>query len=34
MLKEMFRPKKEEVNGEWWRLQNEELHDFYSLVSG
>ena len=29
VLREMFRPKKNEVTGEWERLHNEELYDLY-----
>jgi len=27
----IFGPRRDEVTGEWRRLQNEELNDFYSL---
>jgi hypothetical protein len=29
----MFGPKRDEVTGGWRKLQNEQLHDFYSLSS-
>jgi hypothetical protein len=29
----IFGPKRDEVSGEWRKLQNEELHDLYSLPS-
>jgi hypothetical protein len=29
VLRRIFGPKREEVNGEWSRLQNEELNDLY-----
>jgi len=29
VLKEMFGPERDEVTGEWRRLQNEELNDLY-----
>jgi hypothetical protein len=28
-LKNILRPKREEVTGDWRKLQNEELHDLY-----
>jgi hypothetical protein len=30
VLRRIFRPKREEVKGEWRKLQNEELNDLYS----
>jgi hypothetical protein len=30
VLRKIFRPKRDEVRGEWRRLHNEELHDLYS----
>jgi hypothetical protein len=30
VLKRIFRPKRDEVTGEWRRLHNEELHHLYS----
>jgi hypothetical protein len=30
MLRRIFGPKRDEVTGEWRKLQNEELHDLYS----
>jgi hypothetical protein len=30
VLRKIFRPKRDEVTGEWRRLHNEELHDLYS----
>jgi hypothetical protein len=30
VLRRIFRPKRDEVTGEWRRLHNEELHDLYS----
>jgi hypothetical protein len=30
MLRRIFRPKRDEVTGEWRRLHIEELHDMYS----
>jgi hypothetical protein len=30
VLRRIFGPKKDEVTGEWRKLQNEELHNFYS----
>jgi hypothetical protein len=29
-LKRIFRPKRDEVTGEWRKLHNEELHNLYS----
>jgi hypothetical protein len=29
-LRRVFRPKREEVAGDWRRLHNEELHNLYS----
>jgi hypothetical protein len=29
----LFRPKRDEVTGEWEKLHNEELNDFYSSPS-
>ena len=31
VLRRVFRPKREEVTGEWRKLHNEELSDLYSL---
>jgi len=31
VLRRVFGPKKDEVTGEWIKLQNEELRDLYSL---
>jgi hypothetical protein len=31
--RKIFGPKREEVRGEWRKLHNEELHNFYSLPS-
>jgi hypothetical protein len=31
LLRRIFEPKRDEVTGEWRKLHNEELHDFYSL---
>jgi hypothetical protein len=33
MLRRMFGPKRDEVMGEWRKLNNEELHDLYSSPS-
>jgi hypothetical protein len=33
VLRRIFGPKGDEVTGEWRKLHNEELHDFYSLPS-
>jgi len=30
MLRRIFGPRKDEVTGEWRRLYNEEINDFYS----
>jgi hypothetical protein len=30
VLRKIFGPKRDEVTGEWRKLQNEELRDFYS----
>jgi hypothetical protein len=30
VLRSIFGPKRDEVTGEWRKLQNEELHDLYS----
>jgi hypothetical protein len=30
VLRRIFGPKREEVTGEWKKLNNEELHDLYS----
>jgi hypothetical protein len=32
MLRRIFEPKREEVEGGWRRLHNEELHNMYSLL--
>ena len=31
VLRRVFRPKRDEVTGEWRKLHNEELRDLYSL---
>jgi hypothetical protein len=31
VLRRVFEPKRDEVTGEWRKLQNEELRDTYSL---
>jgi len=31
VLKRIFGPKRDEVTGEWRKLQNEEINDLYSL---
>jgi hypothetical protein len=31
VLRRVFGPKRDEVTGEWRKLQNEELNDLYSL---
>jgi hypothetical protein len=31
VLRKVFGPKRDEVTGEWRKLHNEELNDFYSL---
>jgi hypothetical protein len=33
VLRRMFRPKRDEVTGEWRKLYNEELNDLYSSPS-
>jgi hypothetical protein len=33
VLRRIFGPKRDEVTGEWRKLQNEELHDLYSSPS-
>jgi hypothetical protein len=33
MLRRIFGPKRDEVTEEWRKLDNEELHDLYSLPS-
>jgi hypothetical protein len=33
VLRKIFRPKRDEVTGEWRKLHNEELRDLYSLTS-
>jgi hypothetical protein len=33
VLRRIFRPKKDEVTGEWRKLQNKELHSLYSSLS-
>jgi hypothetical protein len=33
VLRKVFVPKRDEVIGEWSKLQNEELNDLYSLPS-
>jgi hypothetical protein len=33
VLRRIFGPKRDNVNGEWRKLQNEELHDLYSSPS-
>jgi hypothetical protein len=33
VLRRIFGPKRDEVTGEWRKLRNEELRDFYSLSS-
>jgi hypothetical protein len=33
VLRRIFRPKRDEVTGEWRKLLNEELHDLYSSPS-
>jgi hypothetical protein len=30
VLRRIFGPERDEVTGEWRKLHNEELHDFYS----
>jgi hypothetical protein len=33
VLRRVFRPKRDEVTGEWRKLHNKELRDLYSLPS-
>jgi hypothetical protein len=33
VLRRIFGPKRDEVTGEWRKMRNEELHDFYSSSS-
>jgi len=33
VLRKVFRPKRDEVTGEWRKLHNDELNDLYSLTS-
>jgi hypothetical protein len=33
VLRRIFGPKRDEMAGEWRKLHNEELHDFYSSPS-
>jgi hypothetical protein len=33
VLRRIFGPRRDEVTGEWRKLQNEELHGFYSSPS-
>jgi hypothetical protein len=33
VLRRIFGPRRDEVMGGWRKLQNEELHDLYSLPS-
>ena len=33
VLRKIFRPKRNEVTGEWRRLHNEELYDLYLLLT-
>jgi hypothetical protein len=33
VLRRIFRPKRDEVTGEWRKLHNKELHDLYSSRS-
>jgi hypothetical protein len=33
VLRRIFEPKRDQVTGEWRKLHNEELHDFYSSPS-
>jgi hypothetical protein len=33
VLRRIFRPKRDEVSGEWRKSHNEELHDLYSSPS-
>jgi hypothetical protein len=33
VLRKIFGPKRDEVTGEWRKLHNEKLHDFYSSPS-
>ena len=30
VLRRIFGTRRDEITGEWWRLHNEELNDFYS----
>jgi hypothetical protein len=33
VLRRVFRPKRDEVTGQWRKLHNEELNDLYSLLN-
>jgi hypothetical protein len=33
VLRKIFRPRRDEVTGEWRKLHNKELHDLYSSSS-
>jgi hypothetical protein len=33
-LRRIFGPKRDEVTGDWRKLHNEELHNFYSYILG
>jgi hypothetical protein len=33
VLRKMFGPNRDEVTGEWRKLQNKELHDLYSSLN-